>query len=86
MQSSWVPDRKVLAGGIAGLLVWIVSIIAGRYGFVIDASMQPMLILGVTTLMAYVVPPSVNDVLKRLDNELVKHAQEDPNYPNVTKP
>lgn len=79
--TSYIPDRKVVAGGLAGILTWALMLVAGRYGIVIDAGMQPVLVSFVGTLIGYLVPPSRRDILKRIDDQIVAIAAADPKVP-----
>lgn len=83
---SWLPDRKIVAGGVAGIVAWGIAAGLKHYGVELDANAQTMLVGLVTGLIAYVVPPSQRDILKRLDDNLVQIAQNSDAYPNVTKP
>lgn len=78
---NYLPDRKVLAGGVAGLVTWGLTLIAQHYGIVLTPDIQSFLVGGVGWAIAYLVPPSKHDILKRLDNDLVAMAAQDPNVP-----
>ena len=80
------PDRKVWAGGLAGLVTWGITLVAQHYGVVLPADIVGMLVGAVTTGVAYIVPPSVRDIIKRLDDGLVEMAAEDPNIPVTRRP
>lgn len=82
----WLPDRKIVAGGVAGIVAWGISAGLKHYGVELDANAQTMLVGMVSGLMAWAVPPSQRDILKRLDDNLVQIAQNSPEYPKVTKP
>lgn len=79
------PDRKVFAGGVAGLATWAAVWAASRFGFVVDPALATALVPLVSSVIGYITPPSQRDILKRLNDELVKIAQDDPSIP-VTKP
>lgn len=85
MNSSWIPDRKVLAGGLASVIAWAIILAAGRAGLPVTPDLQPLLVTAVGMAFGYLVPPSKQDILKRLNDDLVRIAQNDPNIP-VTKP
>lgn len=81
------PDRKVWAGGLAGLVTWGVTIAAQQFlGIAIPPDLVGMLVGGVTTAVAYIVPPTVRDIIKRLDDGLVAMAADDPSIPVTRKP
>ena len=67
LNNKWFPDRKWLAGGIAGVITWAVTT------FLIP-DVDPELITGAITgvmgVVYYFVPVSVSDVLKRSDTFL----------------
>jgi hypothetical protein len=78
---NYLPDRKVLAGGIAGIVTWGLTIVAARYGVVLTPDMQALIVGGVGWAIAYIVPPSQHDIVKRLNDDLVAIAAADPNIP-----
>ncbi len=80
-----LPDRKVWAGGLAGLLTWGVTLAAQHYlGVALPPDLVTMVVGGVTTGVAYLIPPSVKDIVKRLNDGIVQIAADDPNI-TVTK-
>jgi len=81
----WIPDRKVLAGGLAGLLAWLVAMVASRYGFPLTPEQQTYVAGAIAWAVAYFVPPSKRDIVKHLNDDIVRMAQDDPAVP-VTKP
>lgn len=84
---TWLPDRKVWAGGLAGLVTWGVSLAAQRYlGVTLPPDLVAMIVGGVTTGVAYLVPPSVKDIVKRLNDGIVQMAADDPNIPVTRRP
>jgi hypothetical protein len=84
-RTSWVPDRKILAGGVAGVLAWGVSVALRHYGIELDANAQSILVAAIGGLISYVTPPSQQDVLRRLNDGIVQVAMDDPKIP-VTRP
>ena len=82
-----LPDRKVWAGGLAGLLTWGVTLVAQRYlGVSLPPDLVTMIVGGVTTGVAYLVPPTVRDIVKRLNDGIVQIAADDPNIPVTKRP
>lgn len=79
------PDRKIIAGGTAAILAFFITAAARHYGVELGPDAQTMLVAGIGGLISYIVPPSQRDIIKRLDDNLVKLAQDDPTIP-VTKP
>jgi len=81
---NFLPDRKVWAGGIAGIAAWGILGVATHYG--ITLPIDPAMLAGtIGWLIAYIVPPAEQDIVKRLNDDIVKMAQNDPAVP-VTKP
>jgi hypothetical protein len=64
LNNKWFPDRKWLAGGVAGVITWAITT------FVVP-EMNPELITGavagVMGVVYYFVPASISDVIKRGD-------------------
>jgi len=59
----YVPDRKWVASGISGVLTWAVISFTGLS----DPEVASAVIGGVMAVVHYLVPASVNDILKNLD-------------------
>ena len=74
--SKWLPDRKWLASGVAGILTWALVAFAG-----LDAEVATAVVGGVMALVHYFVPPSVKDVIKRVDDTIIGLARSDPESP-----
>lgn len=71
MNSKYVPDRKVLAGGISGIVTWLGLMAIERFfGVVISSDVAGIIVAAVAPTIAYMVPPSVADVAKRLDADI----------------
>ena len=64
--TKWIPDRKYLAGGIAGIVAWALSTWAG-----LDAEVSMQVGTALAAVVAYFVPPSVNDIIKRVDDTII---------------
>lgn len=62
MNSKWIPDRKVWAGGIASVVAFFIGMAVG-----LDPDVLTPVVIGVYGLVAYLVPPSVLDWLNRVD-------------------
>lgn len=78
---SWLPDRKVWAGGLAGFAAWLLVLAATRYGVPLDLQTASILVAAVGGGVSYLVPPSTRDIITRLNDGLVKMAQDDPSIP-----
>lgn len=95
---SWLPGRKVLAGGIGGVVAFGILSVGKHYGIDpqpwADLIMPPpgtfnvMAILtgGITAGIAYIVPPSAKDVVNHLNDDIIAMAQKDPNSPVTAVP
>jgi len=77
-------DRKVWAGGLTGLgasaLVWGAQ---AKFGITLPPEVAAMLITFLVTSVAYMVPPSVKDVVKRIDGAIIDIVAADPKIPLV---
>lgn len=74
--TKWIPDRKYLAGGISGVIAWGLSSFAG-----LDGELSLQIATAVAAVIAYFVPPSVNDIIKRVDDTIIGLARQSPNSP-----
>lgn len=79
-----IPDRKVIAGGVGGVLAWLILMAASKAGIPISADVQAQLAGVIGWVLAWAVPPSTRDIITRLNNDLVAQAKADPTIP-VTK-
>lgn len=71
MNSRYIPDRKVLAGGLGGLLTWLVLLALEHFfGIVISSDVAALIVAIVAPSISYAVPPSVQDIAKRLDRDI----------------
>jgi len=76
------PDRKVLAGGLSGLLTWILVLLANHYfGLTVPPEIQTLISGLVAFVFAYVIPSSVKDIVSKLNDDIIKIAAADPNSP-----
>lgn len=73
---NWLPDRKILVGGLASLLAWVLVLCAAKLGFVLPLEQATALVAAVYGIVAYLVPPSVADVVKRVDETIIRLAGE----------
>jgi hypothetical protein len=69
-KKSWLPDRKVLASGVSGVLTWLIGLLLIQLGVEMPAEALGGIVAGVMALVAYAVPPSVRDVIERVDDTL----------------
>jgi hypothetical protein len=66
----YIPDRKVLAMGISGIAAFLVSLVVPD----IPQETVAGAVVGLMALVGYFVPPSVNDIVKRVDVGIIKLA------------
>ena len=67
----WVPDRKVLAGGLASVFAWALVLLLQRYlGIALPAETAAAIVAGAGSVVAYWVPPSLADLARRADETL----------------
>ena len=66
----YIPDRKVLAMGLSGIAAFLVSLALP------DLPQETVAgaVVGLMSLVGYFVPPSVNDIVKRVDTGIIKLA------------
>lgn len=94
---SWPPDRKVWAGGLGGVVAWGIIGVVQHY---LNINLQDMahavfgdtapdiqgiLAVFVASAIAYLVPPAKQDIVKRIDNGLIKLANADQSNPTTAK-
>lgn len=69
--SKWFPDRKILAGGLGMVVAWLSVQLLGTYTEVQLTMESATAIVGAVGMgLAYLVPPSVMDVIRRVDEFL----------------
>lgn len=67
--ATWFPDRKVLAGGIGGVATWAITLVLQHYHVPVP---DPTILSGVVGIgLSYLVPPSAQDVVKRVNTDLL---------------
>jgi hypothetical protein len=72
----WIPDRKFLSGGIGGILAWALATYLGM-----DQEIATQIGAAVGAAIAYLVPPSVKDIIKRVDDTIIGLARQSPDSP-----
>lgn len=84
-KTNWVPSRKAISGGFAGIGSFFIIALASYLGYPIPESLQAYIPAGITWLVYYLVPASQQDVVRNLDNKIVAMAVADPTSP-VSQP
>lgn len=77
--TTWPPDRKLIAGGLGAVVSWGILYAAGRMGWDIPEEIKTAIPGVVAVALVYLVPPSLYDVVKRVNNMVVAVAARDPN-------
>ena len=72
----WIPDRKYLSGGLSGVIAWALATFAG-----LDGELSLQIAGAVAAAVAYFVPPSVGDIIKRVDDTIIGLARQSPDSP-----
>ncbi len=65
--NKWIPSRKYLAGGIAGVVAFFMAAATGM-----DAETEAAIAGGLWALVGYFVPPTVAEILRRHDDKIRK--------------
>ena len=79
--TTWPPDTKFIAGGIGAIVSWGLVYGAGYFGLNIPPEVQTAIPGLVAMALVYLVPPSMYDIVKRVNNIVVAAAARDPNNP-----
>jgi hypothetical protein len=81
---NYLPDRKVWAGGFSGIAAWFILMELAKYNITtpIDAT---TLSAGIAWIATYLIPPADRDIVKRVNDDIVEMARNDPANP-TTKP
>ncbi|MEQ8396439.1 hypothetical protein [Thalassobaculum sp.] len=66
----WIPERKFLAAGTAGIVTWLFTLGASAVGIELPDELMKALVGLVMGAVYYWVPPSAQDVLRRIDRDL----------------
>lgn len=74
----YTPDRNVLAGGLTGVIGWGLMWIAGATGHPVDPITANGVLMVVAFGIAHFVPPSAQNIVNKLNDEIVHMAQIDP--------
>lgn len=70
----WLPDRKVWAGGVLGILTWAI----GTWLVDIPEDTAAMVAALVWSLVSYFLPPPLKETLLRADEAMKDAAKEAP--------
>lgn len=71
-----LPDRKWLASGISGVLAWGIVTYLG-----LGEELATPLVGAVMAAVHYFVPPSITDIIKRVDDTVIDFARSSPDSP-----
>lgn len=82
MTTTWIPDRKIWASGLAYVAAaLLVKLVETHAGIDVPPFLEDWAPIGLAGAVGYFLPPSVQDVLKRLNDQLVAVAALDPKIP-----
>ncbi|MBB4000987.1 hypothetical protein [Aurantimonas endophytica] len=77
--SKWIPDRKVWSGGLFAVLAFLAVLASNTWaGTDIPIEAGAFIALGIGKAFEYILPPSVLDIIKRVDNDIVAIAGASP--------
>ena len=65
--NKWIPSRKYLAGGIAGVVAFFIAAATGM-----DTETAAAIAGGLWALVGYLVPPSTVEIIARYDDKIRK--------------
>ena len=65
--NKWIPSRKYLAGGFAGVVAFFIATATGM-----DAETATTIAGGLWALVGYVVPPTTAEIIARYDSQIRK--------------
>lgn len=66
--SKWIPDRKIIATGVGGVVAWLLVQVANTYlGMDIGLESATAIVGVVGTALGYLVPESVESTLRKAD-------------------
>ena len=68
--SKWFPNRKFLAGGISGVIAYFAATFLD-----VPTELAMQIAAALAAGVVYVVPDSVSDILKRVDQTIVDLAR-----------
>ncbi len=68
--AKWTPDRKLLGSGLGGIVAYGAIKIAVANGVVLDVDDVALIEAFIMTVVGYFTPPSANDILARLDENM----------------
>lgn len=95
----WPPDKKIWAGGSAGIVAWIILSVLAHFGVdpqpIVDGltaalgaphfDLQAGLAGVIALAVAHFTTPSVQDVVAHVNNAIVKIAAATPDNPTTAK-
>jgi hypothetical protein len=77
--SKWIPDRKVWTGGLFAVLAFLAVLALNSWaGTDIPLEAGAFIALGLAKALEYILPPSLLDKIKRVDNDIVAIAAASP--------
>lgn len=82
--SKWIPDRKVWGGGSTAIVAWLLVQLLQTYaGVALPPGSDATLAALLGFVVAYLLPPAAQDVVKRVDGQIIDLIAKDPTIPLV---
>lgn len=72
---NWKPDRKVLVGGLAGVIAYTIQYgLGAEWNIEIPAQYQPLVPLVVAKVVSYITWPAARDIISRVNDTIAAAA------------
>ena len=65
-----LPDRKVLAGGLTGIVIYLTSLALEYFGIAVSSDVLGLVIAVLSPSVSFLIPPAVKDIATRLDSDI----------------
>jgi hypothetical protein len=65
IMSQWIPSRKYLAGGLAGIAAFFIATLTGM-----DAALATQVAGGLWALVSYLIPPGTAEIIDRYNDHI----------------
>lgn len=72
--NKWFPDQKVLAGGLGGVTAWGIMLLLTQFGINVPPGLEAAIPVMVALVTKYLVPAADQDVIRRLNDDIVAMA------------
>lgn len=83
---AWSLDRPTILGGTAGFVTALAAYgLKAFFGIELDPTLTGLLSVGVGYLITWFVPPSVQDIIKHVDDAMIEAARKSVDSPASPK-